>query len=208
MLVSDDFIVDVRRYVARRVNGGGGGVGVGGGRTATGGSVGLNAFDHARERDGQQELRTSRDTQPRDVFDGVALGTIALARGIWDGLTDVYTQVRRSAAANRREDELAMELGGRASDARRGRKFGRVMQGVGRGLLGTVVKPAVGVIDAATKVLDGVRNSTRPAAEKRNHARSQVQLRRQRAVYVWWRTLPSSRLFTSVVISVQLLLSF
>lgn len=149
-------------------------------------------------RGGQRSAKTALDDalqgEPRDVFDGVALGTLTLARGLWDGITDVYTQVRRSTRRrdegfNNQSGDPGIHQGGSNADARSknkssaGKMVGRVMKGVGRGLLGTVVKPTVGVIDAATKVLDGVKNSTRHETEVHQQTRSRTTVRRQRPVY-------------------------
>ena len=154
-----------------------------------------------RQRSAKTALNNALEGEPRDIFDGVALGTLTLARGLWDGITDVYTQVRRST---RRRDEDFIDRGGDPSSRTGGsiadrqnnkksaeKMVGRVMQGVGRGLLGTVVKPAVGVIDAATKVLDGVKNSTRHETEVQQQTRSQTTVRRQRPVYHRGNLVPS-----------------
>ena len=158
------------RYLNKRLN-----------ANATDGASGQSEFARS-----SRHPRVDTTTEPRDVFDGLALGTITLAKGLWDGLTDVYTQVKRSTERHRKQAR-------HQSKPDTAQIVGDVFKGVGRGLLGTVVKPTVGVIDATTKVLDGVKNSTRQKSSRSNHARGRALVRRRRAVYYWGFSLPRLR---------------
>lgn len=74
----------------------------------------------------------------RDILDGLGSAGGSLARGLTDGVSGLISNPMRGA-----------ERDGIAGFAK----------GVGTGVLGLVMKPAVGVADAATDVLQGKQES-------------------------------------------------
>ncbi|CAM9302133.1 unnamed protein product [Choristocarpus tenellus] len=78
--------------------------------------------------------RIEKKGNPIHFVDGVRSGSVSLAKGFRDGLSGLYKDPLKGA-----------QSGGLAGFA----------QGVGTGMLGLVVKPAVGMTDATTEVLQG-----------------------------------------------------
>lgn len=71
----------------------------------------------------------------RDILDGIGSATESLARGLTDGVSGLYKNPMRGAERD---------------------GFAGFAKGMGTGVLGLVVKPVVGVTDAATDVLRGL----------------------------------------------------
>jgi len=93
-----------------------------------------------------------KDTRsaPTDVLEGLGLGGVAFAKGLFDGVTGLVLQPVRGA---KQEGGLGL------------------LKGIGRGIVGTVVKPVAGVLDLTSKTLEGVRNTTTLFDEKRERIR-------------------------------------
>ncbi len=85
-----------------------------------------------------------RGSKPRDMLQGIGTGGISLVQGFSDGVTGVFVNPYKGA-----------EKDGLAGFAR----------GVGTGVIGLVVKPVVGIGDAATNVLQGVKGTTETIAQ-------------------------------------------
>jgi len=96
--------------------------------------------------------------RPADVLEGLGLGGKRLMRGLVDGVTGVVAAPVRGAE-------------------REG--FRGMVKGMGKGMLGLVVKPVVGLADAASDVLQGVQGTAGAALT----AEALSQLRPKRAVY-------------------------
>jgi len=86
-----------------------------------------------------RKRKLGRLRQPKHVASGLMHGTRHLAKGVFDGVTGIFTK----------PVEGAMHGGAVGFFA-----------GMGRGLLGTVVKPVVGALDAVATISDGIRNTT------------------------------------------------
>lgn len=78
--------------------------------------------------------RDGASGENRDLLDGIGSATDSLARGLKDGVSGLYKNPMRGAERD---------------------GFAGFAKGVGTGVLGLVVKPVVGVTDAATDVLQG-----------------------------------------------------
>lgn len=89
--------------------------------------------------DEYQARRQKGKVQQSDhALEGVGRGLLELGSGIFDGVTGIVTQPIKGAQA-----------GG----------AGGFFAGVGRGLLGAVVKPTVGVLDFASRTTEGIKNT-------------------------------------------------
>lgn len=92
---------------------------------------------------------TQRRNKPRHAIYGVAAGAEALASSVASGVEGVVMKPIEGA-----ESEGALGF----------------FKGVGKGLVGAVTKPAVGIFDLASNLSEGVRNTTtvfdRPARER------------------------------------------
>lgn len=86
--------------------------------------------------DNHLPLRDDTAGENRDLLDGIGSATDSLARGLKDGVSGLYKNPMRGAERD---------------------GFAGFAKGVGTGVLGLVVKPVVGVADAATDVLQGLR---------------------------------------------------
>lgn len=80
-----------------------------------------------------------RVRQPEHAGMGLVKGGVALGRGIFDGVTGVVTS----------------PFEGAKHDGASG-----FVKGVGQGIVGLLVKPIAGVLDAANSVTDGIKNTT------------------------------------------------
>ena len=101
---------------------------------------------------------TGRDNEggTTNFVDGVGNGSVKLLRGVVDGVTSVIRAPMRGAEKH--------GLQGFA-------------KGVGKGLLGLVVKPVIGLTDAATEVMIGVKGSV-DGGSINNMRRNQIRPRR------------------------------
>ncbi|CAN0493785.1 unnamed protein product, partial [Ectocarpus sp. 8 AP-2014] len=81
-----------------------------------------------------QRVCSGKTGENKDVLDGIGSAGGSLARGLTDGVSGLIKNPLKGA-----------ESGGLAGFAK----------GVGTGMLGLVVKPVVGVTDAATDLLQG-----------------------------------------------------
>ncbi|RKP11114.1 hypothetical protein THASP1DRAFT_27093 [Thamnocephalis sphaerospora] len=80
-----------------------------------------------------------RRNRPRHALDGVSQGATSLVSSVWSGGAGVIQQPLAGA-----------QKGG----------FGGFLKGTGKGLIGLVAKPVVGVVDLATNLTEGIRNTT------------------------------------------------
>ncbi|CAM9695330.1 unnamed protein product, partial [Phaeothamnion confervicola] len=90
--------------------------------------------DYKRRRARRLETKT----RPSHIIDGLGSGGKSLYKGFYDGLSGAFLNPIKGA-----------ERGGMRGFAK----------GMGTGMLGLVVKPVVGVADAATDVLQGVKST-------------------------------------------------
>ena len=77
--------------------------------------------------------------KPKHAGEGIAQGVRQLGRGFLNGFTGIITSPFQGA-----QKEGALGL----------------FKGIGKGVLGIVAKPAAGIVDMTTKMIEGVRNST------------------------------------------------
>ncbi|KAI9229411.1 MAG: hypothetical protein DHS80DRAFT_13996 [Piptocephalis tieghemiana] len=104
------------------------------------GSVGKGLSVVTMDKAFQNRRRISRArNRPKHALTGVAQGANSLASGVFSGVTGVVTQ----------------PLLGAESEGVSG-----FFKGVGKGLIGAVAKPMVGVVDMASTVTEGIRNTT------------------------------------------------
>eukprot|EP00698_Gefionella_okellyi_P001882 TRINITY_DN1171_c0_g3_i1.p1 TRINITY_DN1171_c0_g3~~TRINITY_DN1171_c0_g3_i1.p1 ORF type:complete len:4247 (+),score=1107.78 TRINITY_DN1171_c0_g3_i1:46-12786(+) len=114
------------------------------------GTIGKGVAALSFDKDYLAERERESRSIPTDALDGLGLGSVALARGLFDGVTGLVLQPIQGARA-----EGALGL----------------MKGIGRGIVGTVVKPVAGVLDLTSKTLEGVRNTTTIFDYKRDRMR-------------------------------------
>lgn len=118
---------------------------------------------YAQRRDKAASLRA--DGGNVTVVDGLESGVVKLLRGVVEGVSGVVRAPMRGAEKRGVEG---------------------FAKGIGKGLLGLLVKPVIGLSDAATDVMIGVKGSIEGAAEGSNpssSARLRDQLRPRRAFY-------------------------
>jgi len=111
---------------------------------------------YVQRRDRGQTERNPDGTKTTFV-DGVGSGSVKLVKGILDGVTGVVRAPIRGA------EKKGME---------------GFAKGVGKGLLGLVVKPVIGISDAATDVMIGVKGSIEGDNMDMNRNISQIRPRR------------------------------
>ncbi|KAG6381178.1 vacuolar protein sorting-associated protein 13 [Boletus reticuloceps] len=99
---------------------------------------GLSAATFDEEYQAQRRL-SQRRNRPRHAIYGVAAGGEALATSVVSAMEGIVTKPIQGA-----ESEGAIGF----------------FKGIGRGLVGAVTKPAVGVFDLASNVSEGIRNTT------------------------------------------------
>ena len=104
---------------------------------AVGDSLGTGVAALSMDRSYVRARRQRALDRPSNVATGFALGVRDLSGGLYRGVTGVFSQPVRGAQI----------------DGLRG-----FVRGVGVGVLGVVVKPAVGVVDLATRTSEGLRN--------------------------------------------------
>ena len=118
---------------------------------------------YAQRRDKAASLRA--DGGNVTVVDGLESGVVKLLRGVVEGVSGVVRAPMRGAEKRGVEG---------------------FAKGIGKGLLGLLVKPVIGLSDAATDVMIGVKGSIEGVAEGSNpssSARLRDQLRPRRAFY-------------------------
>lgn len=113
---------------------------------------------YAQRRDRRNTLRSPDRDFAVTFFEGVESGAVKLVRGVWDGVTGVVRAPIRGAERHGMEG---------------------FAKGVGKGLLGLLVKPVIGLSDAATDVMIGVQGSVEGKSSLvRGSRHSQVRPRR------------------------------
>eukprot|EP01105_Mastigella_eilhardi_P027068 TRINITY_DN815_c0_g1_i4.p1 TRINITY_DN815_c0_g1~~TRINITY_DN815_c0_g1_i4.p1 ORF type:complete len:1918 (+),score=318.22 TRINITY_DN815_c0_g1_i4:637-5754(+) len=85
----------------------------------------------------QSRTRSAHDT-PRHVGDGLLCGSMDLGKGVLFGVTGVLSEPFRGAQKE---------------------GFGGLVKGLGRGVVGAMFKPAVGVLDFAAQTATGIKNT-------------------------------------------------
>jgi len=118
---------------------------------------------YAQRRDKAASLRA--DGGNVTVVDGLESGVVKLLRGVVEGVSGVVRAPMRGAEKRGVEG---------------------FAKGIGKGLLGLLVKPVIGLSDAATDVMIGVKGSIEGVAEgskSSSSARLRDQLRPRRAFY-------------------------
>ena len=129
---------------------------------------------YAQKRDlGQMESEFNIDGSKKTFVDGVGSGSVKLVKGFLDGVTGVVRAPIRGA------EKKGME---------------GFAKGVGKGLLGLVVKPVIGISDAATDVMIGVKGSVEGSHGDANKNIRCSQIRPRRAFYGRERALRIYRL--------------
>ena len=118
---------------------------------------------YAQRRDKAASLRADGGTVT--VVEGIESGVVKLLRGVVEGVSGVVRAPMRGAEKRGVEG---------------------FAKGIGKGLLGLLVKPVIGLSDAATDVMIGVKGSVEGAGERSQtnpSARLRDQLRPRRAFY-------------------------
>ena len=103
------------------------------------GSIGKGLSVLTMDSKFQKGRQLASRNRPKHVGHGVAKGAVSLAKGITSGVTGIITQPFEGA-----------RHGG----------FEGFFTGVGKGLLGIVAKPVVGIVDFASNVTEGIKNTT------------------------------------------------
>jgi vacuolar protein sorting-associated protein 13A/C len=117
---------------------------------------------YAQKRDRGRSLRLNEDVSVT-LAGGVESGFTKLVQGFRDGVTGVVKAPIRGAEK---------------------RGIEGFAKGVGKGLLGLLVKPMIGISDAATDVMIGVKSSVeKSAAQRQNLALNRNQFRPRRPMY-------------------------
>jgi len=102
------------------------------------GSLGSGVAMLSMDEEYQEKRLQKKHKQASNVVTGVGAGLFELGVGILDGITGIVTEPIKGA----------VEEGGSG-----------FVKGLGRGLLGVVVKPAVGVFDLASRTTEGIHNT-------------------------------------------------
>ncbi|KAK5578116.1 hypothetical protein RB653_003069 [Dictyostelium firmibasis] len=82
-----------------------------------------------------------KEREASHIFEGIAQGTISLSKNLYLGVTGIVTEPIKGL----REDENNKAKG--------------FFKGVGKGLMGVIVKPASGIIEMAGKTAEGIANT-------------------------------------------------
>jgi vacuolar protein sorting-associated protein 13A/C len=107
----------------------------------------------------QQRDRTLEGRSEGGFVDGIGSGSIKIVKGVVDGVTGVVRQPIKGAERSGVEG---------------------FTKGLGKGLIGLVVKPVIGLSDAATDLMIGVKGSIEKGADVAEKA---VQVRPRRVLY-------------------------
>lgn len=116
---------------------------------------------YAQRRDRRNTLRSPDRDFAVTFFEGVESGAVKLVRGVWDGVSGVVRAPIRGAERHGMEG---------------------FAKGIGKGLLGLLVKPVIGISDAATDVMIGVQGSVEGKKGTLRGGR-QAQIRPRRPMY-------------------------
>ncbi len=116
---------------------------------------------YAQRRDRRNTLRSPDRDFAVTFFEGVESGAVKLLRGVWDGVSGVVRAPIRGAERHGMEG---------------------FAKGIGKGLLGLLVKPVIGISDAATDVMIGVQGSVEGKKGSLRGGR-QAQIRPRRPMY-------------------------
>ncbi len=112
--------------------------------TGTFSDILVSTMDSRYQRARVKRAEQRGGSRPRDMLQGISSGGVSLVQGFSDGVAGVFVNPYKGA-----------EKDGFAGFAR----------GVGTGVIGLVVKPVVGIGDAATNVLQGVKGTTENIAQ-------------------------------------------
>lgn len=102
------------------------------------GSIGTGVAHLSMDEAYQRERLQKRQKEADNVFSGLGQGFLALGGGVVSGVSGIVTQPIKGAQDGGAEG---------------------FFKGLGRGLVGAVVKPAVGVLDFASRTTEGIRNA-------------------------------------------------
>lgn len=117
---------------------------------------------YAQKRDRGKSLRLNGDTTVT-MAGGVESGFVKLVQGFMDGVTGVVKAPMRGAEK---------------------RGIEGFAKGIGKGLLGLLVKPMIGISDAATDVMIGVKSTVgNNEAQRQKLALNRNQIRPRRPMY-------------------------
>lgn len=116
---------------------------------------------YAQRRDRRNTLRSPDREFAVTFFEGVESGVVKLVRGVFDGVTGVVKAPLRGAERHGMEG---------------------FAKGIGKGLLGLLVKPMIGLSDAATDVMIGVQGSVEGESSLLRGSRH-AQVRPRRPMY-------------------------
>ncbi|KAH9250730.1 hypothetical protein BASA81_011446 [Batrachochytrium salamandrivorans] len=103
------------------------------------GSIGKGLSVITMDEKFQEKRRLANRNRPRHVVYGMTSGAASLIRSVTSGVTGVVSQPLRGA------QESGVE---------------GFFKGLGKGLVGIVAKPMIGVMDLATNVSEGIKNTT------------------------------------------------
>jgi vacuolar protein sorting-associated protein 13A/C len=103
------------------------------------GSIGKGVAVMTLDAKYQETRRRDSRNRPEHVVDGVASGAVSLFKGVTSGVSGIIEQPFKGA----------QESG-----------VGGFFAGLGKGLVGAVTKPVVGIVDMATNITDGIKGST------------------------------------------------
>jgi vacuolar protein sorting-associated protein 13A/C len=103
------------------------------------GSIGKGLSVMTMDSKFQESRRIASRNRPKHVAQGVAKGAKGLVQGFASGVTGIITQPFQGAQESGVEGFFV---------------------GIGKGLLGAVAKPMIGVVDLATGVSEGIKNTT------------------------------------------------
>jgi vacuolar protein sorting-associated protein 13A/C len=103
------------------------------------GSIGKGLTVLTMDAKFQESRRLASRNRPKHVGQGMASGAASFVRGITSGVTGIVSQPIEGA------QEAGVE---------------GFFVGLGKGLLGVVAKPMIGVVDLATNVSEGIKNTT------------------------------------------------
>eukprot|EP00980_Cylindrotheca_fusiformis_P027998 scaffold22575_cov141-Cylindrotheca_fusiformis.AAC.29 len=137
---------------------------------------------YAQKRDRDKTLRLNENGN-LTLAGGVESGFTKLVNGFRDGVTGVVKAPMRGAEK---------------------RGFEGFAKGVGKGLLGLMVKPIIGISDAATDVMIGVKSTVEKTTDRNNLALEQNQLRPRRPMYGRDKVLRPFKLEDSVAAALML----
>ncbi|OAJ41917.1 hypothetical protein BDEG_25446 [Batrachochytrium dendrobatidis JEL423] len=103
------------------------------------GSIGKGLSVITMDEKFQEKRRLANRNRPRHVVYGMTSGAASLIRSVTSGVTGVVSQPLKGA------HEAGIE---------------GFFKGLGKGLVGVVAKPMIGVMDLATSVSEGIKNTT------------------------------------------------